>query len=476
MKHIVLGLLFLLAVSACGHDGTQAKDSDNDGLSDYEEIQFAGTDPQNPDTDGDGILDGDEDTLTIQVENMVPPSAGGSCESFVQNGKTVTIFLPDGSQEGIPYNTKSAPHRLNLGTACGLGIQVNFWYWTQHPNNKVGPGPPQNPDNSGANFLLNSDCSFIKKPPCFGDGKETYEIADVSSAMKDGACVITIGPNKYTGCVTPGCCSPSGAGVCKNDIPRAYECPDPPPSAGQVIFVNNCAVSLTLYSSGPSLGTLAANGGIMYEALSEFNQNSQNLIIPYPNTTTIPDSYCDGWTDLGGSPGTTQRKGYMWEGSNVTYAAYCNPNLSGRNICALQKNCSGPGMVQDGTFGTHWEFTPNSPNSSGSLDFVNLSTNYGSGSHTPPNLCPTGGPYDCVTADANIFFNVPVKWTTNTDCSFTTARTEVRGLECLTVSCSDAYQHPTDDKQCACQSSSERGYVVEFCPAGSPLPKIPGQE
>jgi len=35
-------------------------DSDNDGLTDYDEEQVYGTDPNNPDTDGDGINDGDE--------------------------------------------------------------------------------------------------------------------------------------------------------------------------------------------------------------------------------------------------------------------------------------------------------------------------------------------------------------------------------------------------------------------------------
>lgn len=34
-------------------------DSDEDGLTDYEEF-LAGTDPSNPDSDGDGILDGTE--------------------------------------------------------------------------------------------------------------------------------------------------------------------------------------------------------------------------------------------------------------------------------------------------------------------------------------------------------------------------------------------------------------------------------
>lgn len=243
-------------------------------------------------------------------------------------------------------------------------------------------------------------------------------------------------------------------------------------TADQVTFVNNCAVSLTLHSTGPALGTLAANGGTVSIPIASFNKGGQNLVIPYPNTsaTQCPDAYCDGWTALGGAPGTVQRKGFMWDPPNNTYAAYCNPSLSGRGICALQRNCSGPGMIQDGTFGTHWEFTPGA----GGNDYVNLSTNYGSGPNTPPNLCPTGGPDDCVTAAAVIFFNVPVKWTTNQSCSFTTAAQTVTGLQCLTANCADAYRHPTDDKQCACPSSATRGYRVEFCPAGSPLPPAPG--
>ncbi len=36
------------------------KDSDNDGLSDYEEVNVYGTDPNNPDTDKDGVSDGNE--------------------------------------------------------------------------------------------------------------------------------------------------------------------------------------------------------------------------------------------------------------------------------------------------------------------------------------------------------------------------------------------------------------------------------
>jgi len=247
---------------------------------------------------------------------------------------------------------------------------------------------------------------------------------------------------------------------------------EPTIEAGYVTFVNSCAVSLTMHSTGPSIGTLAANGGTVQVAISSFNQGAQNVIIPYPNTTDAqcPASYCDGWTALGGAPGTIQREGYMWDSPNDVYAAYCNPNLSGRGICALQMNCCGPGMVQDGTFGTLWEFTPTG---GGGNDYPDLSTNYGTGSMTPPNLCPTGGPNNCVTAAANIFFNVPIQWTSNMTCSCTSANTQVTSRSCLTAACSDAYQYPEDDKQCSCTTSPERGYLVEYCPSGSPLPATP---
>ena len=105
-------------------------------------------------------------------------------------------------------------------------------------------------------------------------------------------------------------------------------------------------------------------------------------------------------------------------------------------------------MVQDGGFGTYWEFTPNG---GGGNDYPDLSTNYGSGPHSPPKLCGPGvDPNDCVAKAANILFNVPLAWTTNFDCSFTTKGTQIKGASCLTANCADAYQHPTDDKQVAC--------------------------
>src|SRR5271170_7686144 len=231
------------------------------------------------------------------------------------------------------------------------------------------------------------------------------------------------------------------------------------PKAKQVTLTNSCAYSLTLLSNGKNIGTLAAKGGQTTLNISSLIQNGANVFIAYPNLPANQPPDCDKWTALGGPPGTKQREAAMWEGANTTYAAYCNPSLSGRGICALQKNCTGPGMVQDGTFGTHWEFTPNG---GASNDYVNLSTNAGSGPHSPPNLCPKGGPNDCVSAAANIFYNVPIKWATNEKCSFTSKKTPITGQQCTAVNCPQAYQHPTDDKQAICPTSPMRSYTVTY--------------
>jgi len=237
--------------------------------------------------------------------------------------------------------------------------------------------------------------------------------------------------------------------------------------AGQVKIVNACKYSLSFNSTGPQIGTLAP-GAQKSIPIASFNQGGQNRIIAYPNLADNQCPNCDGWTDLGGAPGTIQREGWMWEGNDAKYAAYCNPSLSGRGICVQQHNCCGKGMVQDGTFGTHFEFTPKGTPTN---DFVNLSTNYGSGPHSPPKLCGNGvDPNDCVDKAAVIFYNVPIAWTTNLDCSFTSKGTQVKGGQCLAASCPDAYQHPTDDKQVACSVNPSRGYVVTYCPSGSSMP------
>lgn len=250
---------------------------------------------------------------------------------------------------------------------------------------------------------------------------------------------------------------------------------DPPAiSAGQAIFYNTCPFPVTLLWNGSSQGQIAPTGGQLSLAISSLNQGDANVFMPYPDlsATDCPAAYCDGWTALGGVPGTMQREGYMWEGDNLGYATYCNPNLSGRGICAQQMNCCGPGMVQDGTYGTTFELTPNG---GGGNDYVDLSTNYGSGPTSPPALCNGSNPDNCVSAAANIFFNLPIQWSTNQTCTFSSMGTQVTGAQCFEVSCPAAYQFPVDDKQTSCPSGSSNGYLVQFCPSGSSVPSVPGE-
>jgi outer membrane protein OmpA-like peptidoglycan-associated protein len=64
-------------------------DTDEDGLTDYEEIYVYGTDPLNPDTDGDGFSDGQEVEMgTDPLDPADPP--------FIRDNELHTIyFLPD---------------------------------------------------------------------------------------------------------------------------------------------------------------------------------------------------------------------------------------------------------------------------------------------------------------------------------------------------------------------------------------------
>lgn len=78
-----------------GGGGGGARDSDNDGLSDRRE-QALGTDPNNPDTDGDGIRDGrdDSDGDGLPDSGGAGAGGGGSGGGGSGNGK---FFKDDGS-------------------------------------------------------------------------------------------------------------------------------------------------------------------------------------------------------------------------------------------------------------------------------------------------------------------------------------------------------------------------------------------
>lgn len=62
----------------------QQIDTDQDGLSDFEEFEFYQTSPYLPDTDSDGVTDRDE--ITAGTDPLCPE--GGTCESGAGTGRT----------------------------------------------------------------------------------------------------------------------------------------------------------------------------------------------------------------------------------------------------------------------------------------------------------------------------------------------------------------------------------------------------
>ena len=83
------------------------KDSDGDGLSDFDEINIFGSDPYNADSDGDGIEDGDA------VLNGKDPVGGGSLKDF---------FIPHAENDYKPRSLQ--PKRLLFHAAGALAIKV----------------------------------------------------------------------------------------------------------------------------------------------------------------------------------------------------------------------------------------------------------------------------------------------------------------------------------------------------------------
>ena len=125
------------------------------------------------------------------------------------NGNTVTVFTSDGGQHLVQPGGGTYSFQGDYSGYPGLGIQVNNWYWTSD-NLPVQKGPPQNPDNSGAQFTISDQCVLSQAPPVYGKGIETYKISTVT-AQQTGTneCFVTVDAKPpYTDAVTPSCCAP----------------------------------------------------------------------------------------------------------------------------------------------------------------------------------------------------------------------------------------------------------------------------
>jgi eukaryotic-like serine/threonine-protein kinase len=105
------------------------RDSDNDGLSDYQEA-ILGTDPNNPDTDGDGLSDGDE----VFIYGTDP-----------RKRDTDGDFLPDGDEIFVygtdPTNPDTSGDGILDGVAVAQGLNPLLSHVTPTPTVTFTPGP-----------------------------------------------------------------------------------------------------------------------------------------------------------------------------------------------------------------------------------------------------------------------------------------------------------------------------------------------
>ncbi|MBO7638014.1 MAG: InlB B-repeat-containing protein, partial [Treponema sp.] len=94
-----------------GINGDPGKDSDEDGLSDGDEISVYHTDPSNPDTDGDGFKDGEEVNLHNNNTNMFNPLIADMPELEIEFVGKPQIFYEyttssgSSSSESVDYST-----------------------------------------------------------------------------------------------------------------------------------------------------------------------------------------------------------------------------------------------------------------------------------------------------------------------------------------------------------------------------------
>lgn len=145
-------------------------------------------------------------TIINQLTDASAPCPGGNTLS-VFAGSAPAVTIATGGQHTVTGDFSTLP---------GLGVQVNNWYWvaTRRPVSKGSGGNVQNPDNSGAQFVISAACAITDQaPPWFGKGIPTYSIAAVAAAQNQGHCTLTVSANGYTGAVTPGCCAPPGIGT-----------------------------------------------------------------------------------------------------------------------------------------------------------------------------------------------------------------------------------------------------------------------
>jgi len=93
------------------------QDSDNDGLSDWEELLF-GADPHNPDSNGNGILDGEEFATEKNYVEINPQEIGNPFSNYSGSAQGGNFFV-EGSSNFTDTLTREAAYRYSFTDQAG---------------------------------------------------------------------------------------------------------------------------------------------------------------------------------------------------------------------------------------------------------------------------------------------------------------------------------------------------------------------
>ena len=173
-------------------------DSDGDGLSDEQESSYYGTNPNNPDTDSDGILDGAE--VNNGTNPLDPNSPGTQPVDSDGDGLTDAQELQIGTNPNSPDTD---------GDGISDLVEVNNGTDPKNPNDP-GAGQPQ-PQCTQASDCGNTQIGYTS---CSSDS--TQSGTQITWSCVGGQCVQGQQSVQNT-CADNGCSKPGqGSSICEN--------------------------------------------------------------------------------------------------------------------------------------------------------------------------------------------------------------------------------------------------------------------
>lgn len=156
----------------------RARDSDGDGLSDYDEMFVYNTDPLNPDTDGDGLSDYDE-IFVYETDPLNPDTDGDG----LSDGDEVLVhgtdpLNPDTDGDGLSDGDEVNKYRTNPLSADTDGDGLS-----DYDEIYVHGTDPNNPDTDGDGFTDGQEIEMGTDPLDPNDPAFIRDLATVNFAF-----------------------------------------------------------------------------------------------------------------------------------------------------------------------------------------------------------------------------------------------------------------------------------------------------